>query len=77
MLQLLVEELNTAGVQFRPWLSDLHDEFFFEIPDTLCEEAKAACIRAEKRLNTFLQGEVQIKFGPQTIGNWYAAKAES
>jgi DNA polymerase family A len=76
MLHLLVEELLGAGVQFKPWLSDMHDEFFFEIQEEDGEAACAASRRAEARLNAFLQGEVKIKFGPQCIKNWWLAKAE-
>lgn len=73
-LQLLVEELTKAGIPFHPWMVDMHDEYFFEIPIAYGNAALAAAHRATERLNLLLNNEIKIKFEPQIITCWAQAK---
>lgn len=75
-LDFLQRRLMEANVPFRPWMVDMHDEYFFEVREEDKEKALEIAIRVEEELNHMLNSDIRIKFGPQILHNWYQAKAE-
>jgi DNA polymerase I-like protein with 3'-5' exonuclease and polymerase domains len=77
VIVFLKEELDKEGIEWMPWIIDLHDELMFQVNLKDKEKAMACVDRAVKRLNLFLGGEIPLKMEPGAFTNLADIKVES
>ena len=65
LIYYILRELRRAGIPFKVWLSDFHDELAYQFRREDVERSKQIYVDATKWMNELLGADVIIKFEPQ------------
>ena len=68
------DEILQAEAPYAQWISVIHDEQLWQVPDDKLEDFRAAAKRATAKLNEYLGWTVNIATGFATGKEWYSAK---
>jgi len=74
---IVADVLDSAGIEWHPWIVDFHDELILEIKEEQAEEAaKLVEGAALRELNVLLNGQIPIKGNAIVTDNLAAIKCE-